>query len=1458
MIRNRSCADVVSVYSTLTSIAKHKDKVASIDSAPAFTTLHSAAESADMQATPDSAIMITTHQLVAESGDADKVPTLVPADSTSTPLHSAARSGNFDEVKELLENEQYSVNCTDSSGQTPLHCACKKRHLDVVKALVAEFQADLTIQDSDGRTALMLAARSGDDEIGNVLIAQAVLCGQLSSLGLKCKTGRTALHYACQGGSVSLFQTLIREHKADVNVRDDKNDTPLNVAGFCGKAEVALSLINEFGCDPNVRGQFGRSVLHDACQGGSVSLVQTLIREHKADANDRDDDNNTPLNVAAFSGKSDIALSLINEFGCDPNVRGRFGRSVLHNACQGGSVSLVQTLIREHKADANARDDNNNTPLNVAAFSGKADVALSLINEFGCDPNVRGEFGRSVLHNACEGGSVSLVQTLIREHKADANARDDNNNTPLNVAAYSGKAHVALSLINEFGCDPNVRDEFGRSVLHNACQGGSVSLVQTLIREHKADVNAGDDQNNTPLNVAAFNGKADVALSLINEFGCDPNVRGQFGRSVIHQACDGGSVSLVQTLIREHKADVNARDDQNDTPLNVAALSGKADVALSLINEFGCDPNVRGKFGRSVIHQACQGGSVSLVQTLIREHKADANARDDQNDTPLNVAAFTGKADIALSLINEFGCDPNVRGKFGRSVLHDACYGGSVSLVQTLIREHKANANARDDTPDNKRGSTSALGTTSLLDIDDNGNTPLHLCAWNGHAACVEALLSANAPLLIRDNYGRSPMDVSKGKARVVLQQYLKENRHKLRIDYNAVLKAARKRYSGKHPITRLFVLGNPGAGKSSLVESFKTEGILRGFWGIRESSVLLHTAGIVPSIYISKRIGRVLLYDFAGDPEYYSSHAAILENLASSETGKNLIIVVVDLTDTEGNIINNLQYWVSFIQCQKFVGLSSSFIFVGSHLDSLRSNQIAKKREVLANFAEMCDGEHYMIDCRKPRSLHGLDRKISSLVSSSQRYNLSNEASLLLGLLEKDFGNVTACSLQTLLSHNRDCGVCLPTDAEGLYVTLSELHDIGILLLLGDHTKGDCHIVLQSAKLTNEVHELLFCKSSVETLQEKFRGLNDATFEIGLLPESVLKEILPPYITTKCLSCLQYCQEINCEEICAFISGAHTNQSFFFFPALCNKDRSGTVWVTPLKHCFSIGWLARCTDPHEFFPPRFLHVLLLRLVFRFTLSAHQTPSTSLEHSDLQRFCTMWKTGVYWLMREGVECLVELVNGSKGVLIITKSIADRQEICSDTFGGIISCVMEAKAEFCQTITPQYCLLDSTDEADFLNEDNLFAMREVEYTFAHPEVSNVIPSLTGKKVMERSRLLCLRKLALWDSFFPMEFVSVLRYLKPLVTEVYELGLELKVPVHCLETISSDFPTDTSRRRRELVRVWMSSSLDPPCWWHLVRALRSDLVGRKDLATNIKTDFSKFYRLMCIIFIVNLSL
>ena len=57
-------------------------------------------------------------------------------------------------------------------------------------------------------------------------------------------------------------------------------------------------------------------------------------------------------------------------------------------------------------------------------------------------------------------------------------------------------------------------------------------------------------------------------------------------------------------------------------------------------------------------------------------------------------------------------------------------------------------------------------------------------------------------------------------KVNLLPHTYMRESHERIQLDYNAILKQAGKRYSGSHYVTRVFVLGNPGAGKSSFVES--------------------------------------------------------------------------------------------------------------------------------------------------------------------------------------------------------------------------------------------------------------------------------------------------------------------------------------------------------------------------------------------------------------------------------------------------------------------------------------------------------------------------------------------------------------------------------------------------------------------------------------------------------------
>ena len=186
--------------------------------------------------------------------------------------------------------------------------------------------------------------------------------------------------------------------------------------------------------------------------------------------------------------------------------------------------------------------------------------------------------------------------------------------------------------------------------------------------------------------------------------------------------------------------------------------------------------------------------------------------------------------------------------------------------------------------------------------------------------------------------------------------------------------------------------------------------------------------------------------------------------------------------------------------------------------------------------------------------------------------------------------------------------------------------------------------------------------------------------------------------------------------------------------------------------------------------------------------------------------------------------MVELVDASKGVVVITKSVKDRTEISISVFNDIICCVMEAKAEFCHSVRPKFYLLDSTDQSDYLDKDNLFLMSEVEKTLVSPEGKEGVRSVTKTRFMERSKLTCMRKLTHWDNLFPIDFGSVFHYLKDIVKPLFDLGLLLKVPRGVLEAIEMNYPYDASRRTREVVRAWTSSSLDPPCWSHLMEALK----------------------------------
>ena len=1361
-------------------------------------------------------------------------------------LYIATQWDDVEKVREILKCGKCTVNYTDFFGLTPLHWACQSGYLaDVVRVLVSEFKADMTILTPSGFTPLMLAAKHGHDNKVHALLSDSQCLVDAKGQG-----GYTALHVSCIYGHVDIVRTLVK-HKANVNARTDSGDTLQTLAARRrqGHDNVVHALLSDSQCLINAEGQNGYTALHYSCRYGHVDIVRTLVK-HKADVNARTDSGYTPLMLAAINKHDNVVHVLLSDSQCLVDAKGQDGYTALHYSCIYGHVDIVRTLVK-HKANVNARIDSGDTPLILAARHGHDNVVYVLLSDPQCLMDAKGQDGYTALHYSCRYGHVDIVRTLVK-HKANVNARTDSGDTPLTLAASIKHDNVVHALLSDSQCLVDAKDQDGYTALHYSCRYGHVDIVKTLVN-HKANVNARTGSGDTPLTLAAMN-KHDNVVHALSDYNCEVLAKGKNAyTALLHLSCKRGYVGVVMTLLTEHKANVNATTDSGDTCLTLAARNGHDNVVHALLSDSQCLVNAKGQDGYTALHYSCRYGHIDIVRTLVK-HKANVNVKANSGDTPLHVAARYGQLEVVIALVHEFNCDINVKGQLGRSLLHSACAcspGSDGAVVEYVCRY------------------------LSPLLVDDDGNTPLHTACLNytRDPIILTTLLKCNPPLLTRNKDGKTPLDMAPYWARCIVDKYMIVNSGKIYADYSNIQTLAKKKYSRAEPITRIFIIGNPGAGKSSLVETLKREGFFESFWQVSESSVPLHTAGIVPSIHTSKHYGRSLLYDFAGDPEYYSSHAAILENLVSSKKGDNIFIIVVDLREESIKIREILYYWHLFIQHQN-LGKEPFLIIIGSHSDEVATEKVEDTKMELQKFCDKIQPghgvlhkvEHFILDCRNPKHQHlgDIQKLIASFTKDSPRHTLSLVASTLLGLLEKDFSNEPAFSVAQLQSHIEVTHIALPRETQSLHSLLLELHDIGLLFIVNDSNKEHFHVVFNISKLTNEVHRLLFSAEARLRLRESCvdsegnnssfnnSSFNNSSFNIGIIPRNVLESILPENIPKKCLVQLQYCQLISHKDVGAFPSltpSDSTDQSFLFFPALCSVDKSEVSWATPPDLSYSIGWLARCTNPCDYFPPRFLHVLLLRLVFRFTLSVpaqNQASGASPDHSHFQRLCTMWKTGVHWLMEEGVECMVELVNGNREVAVITKSDKDWSENCTTVFSRIISCVMEAKAEFCHSIKPQFFLLDCTDVDDYLSEDHQFAMSNVERVLACPEGKKVIISMSGKRQMEISKFHSLYILTHWHSLFPIDFLSVHHLLKNVVDKVYELGLELKVPYHTLEELETNFPTDMVKRRREMVKGWISSTHHPPCWWHLAQALKR--IGMNALAEEIQREHSKSHVLL----------
>ena len=544
----------------------------------------------------------------------------------------------------------------------------------------------------------------------------------------------------------------------------------------------------------------------------------------------------------------------------------------------------------------------------------------------------------------------------------------------------------------------------------------------------------------------------------------------------------------------------------------------------------------------------------------------------------------------------------------------------------------------------------------------------------------------------------------------------------------------------------KLFLCGKTEAGKSSLaaVISYRADNGPYGYYDPEEyvEGIVLQTTGIEYHSVRSWEIGNVIIFDFAGHAEYYSSHAAVLETLLLRSPA--VFAILSNLTDNEEIIKKDLLFWFNFVENVSMKLISSSQVLVlGSHIDELpREKDFLPFVNDVANLAVRFQNYKGFlpIDCHRPGG-KGVEMFMKKLRESCEAVvdrndKMSYHCHCLNSYLQQL--EVVAISLDELCSKLVELNEpCLLTDRSTVLEFLSILGSKGLILFL-----ANTWVIIDQKALLTDVNGVLFNK----TIDRERKPVASNT---GIMPVSTLANLFKNHNTDmliRFLTSLQFCHQMDSYAVSSITNNIPSDdftiskdEKFLFFPALITADKPTSIFKTT----DGFGWCLWCLESHQFLSMRFLHTLLHHLAYTCCPPLPEETDYITDNAmiqDLHRVCTMWKNGIYWKEENNVEVMVEVTEGNRCVTVFVSHSSLIESYRLRT--SLIKEVIKLKNELCPCPSKQF-VIAAGDIKDVMEKEQknrtLYGLRNVakgvltrETITSSTKESVAVPLVVGEK------------------------------------------------------------------------------------------------------------------------------
>lgn len=700
-------------------------------------------------------------------------------------------------VEDSLE-KGFSIDSKGPAGQTALMRAALWGHNEIVKLLIDK-GARVDLQDKDGNSALILACRNGREESALTLIKAG------ADVNLKNSFKNSALHWAFAKDLdraalkmlplykninekdniyVSSFSTPGWQGGRNYHERHFENQEHGNpnrligrtifhhlcAARFYDQIPVYLGKVK----DINERDGYGITPLHSIIKEDNLALVKSFVAAG-ADVNNVSRYNNTPLHRAIIYGAFDTVVYLLEKGArISPDHKGK--SSVLYEAIDENEEKIFKYLLEIYKKRGLAYKDiliselfasfdyhvesnkdyfleRNSSAWTYKSFSNTFEYGLAqlLLEEVG-QSDTRDEKGRTLLIAAAASGNIEFIKRLITND--NINQKDERGNSALHWAVYYGHQEV-VELLLANGADPNIYNKSGVTPLMTAAWFGDKKTIDYLI-EKGANPEATDKEGVSAYlygTLFSYKHEHEDFPAFLNKKGIKRNSADETF-SDLYEIFDNerfleGFSEKDEERILSWMAE-NEKYNFFILTSSTSILGAKASflywasfkklrkvTTLSLQNIDNTNYLTYDDPVNPAFENVCNKGWLDLAELMTDKRRFTT---DSEKVTRGLYAAIAGKKESVVNLILK---------KYRRLTIPEDYLDSFIKIVGTAGNEKTAKWLAVQLPHIDYRVSS----------IDEyEGATALMVAADQGNKEVVEYLLKKNASLLVRDDFGFSPL----------------------------------------------------------------------------------------------------------------------------------------------------------------------------------------------------------------------------------------------------------------------------------------------------------------------------------------------------------------------------------------------------------------------------------------------------------------------------------------------------------------------------------------------------------------------------------------------------------------------------------------------------------------------------------------------------------------------------